>query len=308
MQQTFALIIPIFIVIAMGWIAVRRKFVDPIGSAALNGFAYWVALPSLLLGSTVTMDTNGLIDVAGIYLGCCVAVYACAVTLGALILKRTVVQAAMFGLNSTYGNISYFGAPLVSAAFGLQALPVPLAIIALQSAVLLPLTAILVEIGSRSQGSIRTVVHNTALNLLKNPIIMSLLIGIAWRTTGLDLPLPVHNLLTLLGNAAAPLALFCLGAALPTAATKSVISPEVILAVIIKLIILPTGVGIIAAEAGLSGLSWRVVVLTAAVPTAANAILLARPETRFSEASANIVVLATSLSAVTVTAILSWVR
>ena len=307
MPQTFTIIIPIFVVIAMGWIAARRNFIDPIGFIALNAFAYWVALPSLLFGSTANMDANGLLDVAGVYLGCCVAVYACAVTLGALILKRPVAQAAIFGLNATYGNVSYFGAPLVLAAFGPQALPVALVVIALQSAVILPLTAILIEIGCRSQGGIRTAVHSTAIKLLKNPIIMSFLVGFAWRTTGLGIPLAIHNLLTLLGNAAAPLALFCLGAALPTTAAKSLMSRDVVLAVMIKLVILPSAIGIVAATAGFSDLAWRVAILTAAVPTGANAILLARPETKFSEISANTVVLATSLSAMTLTLMLYWI-
>jgi malonate transporter and related proteins len=307
MQQTFTLVIPIFAVIAMGWVTTRRKFIEPTGFAALNGFAYWVALPSLLFGSIAKMETRGLIDVALVYLSCCVAVYACAMALGALFFKRSFAQAAMFGLNSTYGNVIYFGTPLVSAAFGPQALAVILAIIAVHSGVLLPLTALLIEIGSRSQGNIRTAFQNTAINLLKNPIIMSILIGFAWRGTGLGLPSAVQNLLTLLGNAAAPLALFCLGAALPTTVGRSLISSEAVLAVIIKLAILPFTVGLVASKIGLSDLAWRVAVLTAAVPTGANAILLARRDASFSEASANIVVLATALSVLTIPMILGWV-
>jgi malonate transporter len=66
MQQTLSLVIPIFVVIAMGWIATHRAFIDPPGLAALNGFAYCVALPSLLFGAFANMDVNGLIDAAGI--------------------------------------------------------------------------------------------------------------------------------------------------------------------------------------------------------------------------------------------------
>jgi malonate transporter and related proteins len=74
------------------------------------------------------------------------------------------------------------------------------------------------------------------------------------------------------------------------------------------LVILPCFVGVVAWELGLPDLSWRVAILTAAVPTGANAILLARRKTNFSEASANTVLLATALSVLTITVILDWVR
>jgi predicted permease len=128
MLQTFALIIPIFSVIAMGWLAIRRNMLDSAGLTALNGFAYWVALPSLLFGSIADIEAKGLIDVAGIYLACCIVVYGCAMVTGRLFLRFSLAQAAMFGLNSTYGNVIFLGTPLVSAAYGPRGLSLILAI------------------------------------------------------------------------------------------------------------------------------------------------------------------------------------
>lgn len=71
MLQTLGLVIPIFAVIAMGWLAIRRKMMEPNGAAALNSFAYWVALPALLFGSIAEIQTSKLIELAGIYLTCC---------------------------------------------------------------------------------------------------------------------------------------------------------------------------------------------------------------------------------------------
>lgn len=199
------------------------------------------------------------------------------------------------------------GTPLVSAAFGRHGLSLIVAIIALHSGVFLTLTAVLLKITSRAPGGIRVILQNTAANLVKNPIIMSIVVGLIWRLTALELPSPLHNLLTLLGNAAAPLALFCLGASLPTAGRLS-LTPEVALAAIIKLIVLPSAVGAVAWTIGLPDLPWRVAVLTAAVPTGANAILLARRANQFSESSAHTVVLATAVSVLTITALLSWLH
>jgi len=306
MLQTFGLVIPIFAIIAMGWLAIHRNILDQAGSAALTGFAYWVALPSLLFGSIAEIEAKGLIDLAGIYLACCLAVYGCALAVSCFLLRCPLAQAAMFGLNSTYGNVIYLATPLVSAAFGTQGLTLILAIIAVHSGVLLPLAAVLIEVGSGKQGGIGVVVRNSAINLSKNPIIMSILLGFIWRLSGLDMPLALHNFFGLLGRAAAPLALFCLGTSLPPLARGSSSVREAAAGTIMKLAVLPLSVGLVAWAAGLPGLQWRVAVLTAAMPTGANAFLLARRATDYAEASATTVVLTTAISVLTITALLNW--
>ncbi len=202
MLQTFALVIPIFAIIVMGWLAIHRNILDQAGSAALTGFAYWVALPSLLFGSIAEIEAKGLMEVAGIYLACCLAVYGFAIAASRIFLRCSLAQAAMFGLNSTYGNVIYLATPLVSAAYGVQGLTLILAIIAVHSGVLLPLAAVLIEVGSGKQGGIGVVVRNSAINLSKNPIIMSILLGFMWRLSGLGMPLALHNFFGLLGRAA----------------------------------------------------------------------------------------------------------
>jgi predicted permease len=306
MLQTFGLVIPIFAIIAMGWLAVHRNILDQAGSAALTGFAYWVALPTLLFGSIAEIDAKGLMAVAAIYLACCLAVYGVAIAASRLLLRGSLAQAAMFGLNSTYGNVIYLATPLVSAAFGAPGLTLILAIIAVHSGVLLPLTAVLIEIDSGKQGGIGIVVRNSAINLSNNPIMMSILLGFIWRLSGLDMPLALHNFFGLLGRSAAPLALFCLGTSLPPLAHGSSIVREAAASAIMKLGVLPISVGLAAWIAGLPGLQWRVAVLTAAMPTGANAFLLARRTTAFAEVSATTVVLTTAISVVTITALLNW--
>jgi malonate transporter and related proteins len=306
MLQTFGLVIPIFAIIAMGWLAVRRNILEETGSAALTGFAYWVALPALLFGSIAEIEAKGLIDVAGIYLACCLAVFAFAIAASRVFLRCSLAEAAMFGLNSTYGNVIYLATPLVSAAFGVQGLTLILAIIAVHSGVLLPLAAVLIEIDSGKQGGIGVVVRNSAINLSKNPIIVSILLGFLWRLSGLGMPLALHNFFGLLGRAAVPLALFCLGTSLPTLAVGPSIMTEAAIASIMKLAVLPISVGLAAWIVGLPSLQWRVAVLTAAMPTGANAFLLARRATNFAEASATTVVLTTAVSVLTISVLLNW--
>jgi malonate transporter len=203
-------------------------------------------------------------------------VYALSMIVSTIIFRRPFAEASMFALNATYGNVVYFGIPLVTAAFEPASLPIILAIVAVHSAVLLPGTAILIEIGSESSTSHLKTAQRVATRLLQNAIVMSIIAGLAWRFMKLDLPLPLLNTFTFLGGAAAPLALFCLGASLPNAAITLLSSVEVVVGVIIKLILLPILIGVAGGQLGVEDAAWKVAVLTAAVPTGANANLMAR--------------------------------
>jgi len=301
------LVLPIFAVIGAGHFAVRRGLVATEGLAALTGFTFWLALPALLFGSIAEMDSSGLMDVSEIYLVACLIVYVLSMAINRVILGGTLTENAVFGLNATYGNVIYLGTPVVSAVFGVKGVSLILAIIALHSGFLLPLAACLIEIGTPKQGGVGSVLRNTAFGIVRNPILMSIFLGFVWNALDLPMPGPMHDLLTMLGRAAAPLALFNLGASLPVLGGEVAIGEATVTSVI-KLAILPISVGLLADAAGLSGLPWQVAVVTAAMPTGANAFMLARKTTSFSEVSASTVVITTGLSLVTITGILSFME
>jgi len=308
MAYVASMVMPIFAIIAMGRMAIWFRVLHPDGLAALNGFAYWIALPALLFGSIAAMQTSGWLEIAWIYLLACILMYAVALLAAKLILGGPLARTAVFALNATYGNVIFLGTPVVSAVFGPDGVSLILAIIAFHSGILLPIAAVLIEISTHRNGGVLVVIRNTAGGLVRNPIIVSIFLGFVWRATGLSLPGPIQQLVALLGHAAAPLALFCLGASLPPLARESPVMHEAVFATILKLAILPVVVGTLARMAGLSGLPWTVAVVTAAMPTGANAFLLARRASAFAEASASTVVIATVMSVLTLSGLLVWIR
>ena len=181
----------------------------------------------------------------------------------------------------------YFGIPITTAAFGASGLVFILPIIALHSGVLLPLASTLIEYGSQSASG--TVLRNTLRSLLRNPIIMAIVVGFLWHAGGVPVPAPAHALLGLLGAAAPPLALFCIGASLPTVTSGS--AKEAAFEAVFKLAILPAVIGVASLTVGLSGLPVKVARITAAMPTGANAFMVARRAPAFADTSALAVVI-----------------
>ena len=241
---------------------------------------------------------------AGVYLAGCLAVYALALLLARVVLGVKLAEGAAFALNSTYGSAAYIALPVISATFGAPGLSQIVPIIALHSGVLLPLAAVLIEIGS--QGANRAVLRNTAQSLIRNPIIMSIIMGFVWNAGGIPVPPPIRALLQLFGAAAPSLALFCVGASLPCIAGGY--AREALLATTLKLGVLPITIGALSISAGLSGLPLKVALITSAMPTGANAFLVARRVAASTETSAWIVVTSLIVSLPILSALLMELR
>jgi malonate transporter and related proteins len=205
------------------------------------------------------------------------------------------------------------GIPIVVAAFGAEALAPLLGIITIHSAIILPLATVLIEFGGakdgrRGGGHPLRVLRVTGAGLLRNPVIMTMVLAFAWRGLGLGLPEVLHGFFRLIGSAGPPLALFCLGAALPPLAAGAGVIREVLLACLLRLVLTP---GLMLGAGwwlGMQGTAFKVAVLVSGMPTGANAFLLARRTATAAEASASTVVVATAASLFSLSLLLAALR
>ncbi len=305
MTQLFGIIAPVFALILMGAVANRRRLIAPAGFRGINDLVFFAGLPALLFVSVVDAPPLRLADVAGSFLAAAILLFALAVLIGRTALRLSLARSSVFSLNCVFGNTVMLGIPVVGAAYGAAGLANLLAIIAFHSAVLLPLASLLIESDSAHGRTPVQVVRSVVPATFRNPIVVSILLAFGWRATGLDLPVPLHRLLLMVAPAGPPLALFCLGASLPRLSGLTGLR-EMVCATAAKLLLLPSLAGCIAWALGVDGLAFKVVVLTAGLPTGANAFLLARRSEMMAEASAGTVVTSTALSLVTLTVLLRW--
>jgi predicted permease len=291
-------ILPVFALIAIGWSARRLRLVEPSALRGLRDLVFFLAMPALLFSAIETAPPIDFVNVTSVYFAAALCVFAFAFGVGHL-LRLPLARAAMLALNSSYGNTVLMGVPIIVAALGKDALAPLLAIVALHSAILLPLAGVLVEmdvVGSQRRRPL-VILAATLARTLRNPIIMSILIASLWRVSGVPVPDPLSELLRLLGAAATPLALICLGAALPS---LDALAPDAaaIIGAVLKLAALPALVWAIGRYAHMPDLPLKVAVLVGAMPTGANAFLLTHRNESLAEASTAIVLTTTLLSAI----------
>ena len=310
-------LVPIVGLIGLGRLVVGIGLVDASGARGLTNLVFWFLMPALLFlsvaggpppGAAPAGPLPGAAATTGLYFAVALPLFGMAVAIGRAALRLTLAQASVFGLNAVFGNTVMMGIPVVGAVWGARGLPVLLSIVAAHSHVLLPLATILIELGpGRRGGGLWSAVAGPLVQSLKNPIISSILLAFLWRWVGLPLPDALRRLLELMGQAGPTLALICLGASLPDLRRASA-GPTVLLAVAIKLLVMPAAMAVAAAAAAIPMPAAAVMVATAAMPTGANAFLLARRAESMMEESAATMVVATLCAAVTLSAVLAMTR
>ena len=309
MSTLFGIIAPVFALITLGACAMRARFLDAAALRGMTDFVFYLAMPSLLFSSIARAPELRLIDVAGSFIGGAFLLFFLAVLLARLVFRVRLAQASMFGLNSVFGNTVMLGIPIVDAAYGPEGVANLLAVIAFHSGLLLPMATILIEADPASGGGRGTLgVLRAALpGIARNPVVVTIAFAFAWRLTGFGIPAPALRFFMLLGAAGPPMALFCLGASLPRPTGWHDLR-EIGLAAIFKLVAMPAIVAVLAHLAGVTGVAYAVVVIASAMPTGANAFLLARRFHTMAEASASTVVVSTALSLVTLAIVLGLVK
>jgi malonate transporter len=307
MAVVLGIVAPVFIIIALGFAAAKRHHVEPAGFTGLNAFAFSLAAPALLFLGGTTGAVGGGRAALAFFVGTA-AVYAATLLAARRLGGRPLGAAGMLALDATFGNTVMMGIPLVSAAFGTEALAVLLAILALHSMLLLGTATVVAEIGLHARAPWRRVLRATVAGVARNPVVMAVVAALLWRL--LRLPAPpesIRRALELLGAAGPPVALFCLGGSLAGLAARAAWR-ETLAAGTLKLFAMPAAVWAACVALDVPRFETAVTVLVAALPTGANAFLLAQRYRIEADRSGATVLVTTALSVVTLSALLAWLR
>jgi hypothetical protein len=219
------------------------------------------------------------------------------------------------GIAASWGNVAYMGVPLCLAAFGEASLPPAMLAVIVTSLIGLVLGIMLIELEVAAGHSPLVTFLNAFWNVARNPLPLSMVAGLVWSALALPLPTPVEKWLDLLGAAASPCALFAIGLFLSDKSVsdtdKSLASglTEAGLATLIKLLLQPLlAACLLPLFVDLRSVPGQVALVMAALPTGANAFVLARQFDSQVEQNTGSVLLSTAFSVLTVSALLVWLR
>jgi malonate transporter len=304
MQTSLAIVLPLFALILTGFVFVRARLLGADGVKGIGAFVFNLAVPALLFRSMATglpHDGAGLEVVYVYYLGGAI-VFALTMLIGRLAFGLDLAQQALMAITATFSNSVLIGIPLVFAAFGREGQIAVLLITSLHSAIFVTLATVLVEIGRGAGAQPLAILRSVAAN----PLLLSVLAGAAWGLTGWELVAPVDTFTRLLASAAAPSALFALGATLAQFPVRGA-AQDIATITVLKMIVHPALVWLLAHHVfGLAPTETAVAVIIAALPSGVNPFILAQRYGLYVQRAASSVVVTTALAVVTAALLLAW--
>ncbi|WP_159997173.1 AEC family transporter [Roseomonas sp. 18066] len=303
MQTLLTVVAPIFLLIGIGYVAARRRWISEEGLSGMTDFVFRLAMPCLLINGATTPHPNGGLTAFAFFAGCLVT-YGLALLLSGGVLRMRLAEGGTFALNAAFGNTAMIGIPLVLAAYGQAGLSQMLAIVGLHSLILLPIGTVVGEIAQNARAPLAAIAKATFVSVLKNPIVMAVLIGLVITLAGIPVPPVARRFLEMTGLAGPPVALFCLGAGLIAFDARRD-WPQALFCTVLKLLLMPAMVWLLAWLVGLPPLATAVAVLAAGMPTGANAFFLARRYGAGADSSGATVLLSTILSVATLAVLLA---
>lgn len=306
MADILAVILPVFLVVGAGFLAVWRGLFSNEAVDGLNTFSQKFAIPCLLFSAIATLDLGAEFDLrllgtfySGSVMGFLVGM------LGArLWFKRPWTDAVAIGFACMFANSVLLGLQISERAYGVEALAANFAVVSVHAAVCYMVGIVAMEIARGAGSGLKAVAlaKNVARAIFGNALMIGIALGFAVNLSGIALPAMVEDALGLMIQAALPAALFGLGGVLHRYRPEGD-AMTIAFICFVSLILHPAWVFLWGT--GLSGLTdaqLRAAVVTAAMAPGVNAYLFANMYGKARRVVASSVLIGTALTTLTAAA------
>lgn len=303
MLSVLNVIAPVFVLIGLGYLAVRLKLYPQEGVRGLLAYVNNFATPCLLFRAMLEVDFEAAFNLAIIgpyYIGA-FSVMLIAAMIAKYGFKRRPGESVSVGFAAMFTNTVLVGIPVLQRAFGEEAMPIVYSIIGLHAPILMTVGMFVMELARRDGGKVSGALWQGLKKSLTNPILIGIALGIIGNLFGLQLSGVVEDVTLLLAITVMPVALFGLGGALNeyrlgdtwaqalmTSSMQLVVHPAIAWVVMVPIL-------------GVDPDLARYGVLLAAMPAGINIYIFATFYNRAVDVAANTILLSTVLSLFTIT-------
>lgn len=297
---------PLFVLMAMGYIARQIRFVSDDFLAELNRFVFRFCLPLMLfqdIRHSYSGDFSNLNLILASLIGMTVIILLLFV-LVPLFIKRKGERGSM--IQGIYrSNFLIYGLPLATGMYGDEVL----ASISMLMGILIPfynITAVIV-LSIYSENNHQISIKSILKDIVTNPLIIGCFFGLLGGMVHLTLPRFLEIPLSQLATMAAPLALFVVGGEFKFGSFRNNLV-KVLVATASRLIVIPVAILFVFVLMGFRNVDLAVLISIFATPTAMSSYIMAKNMGNDATLSAQIVILTTACSSVTIFLIVFFLR
>ncbi|KDN10870.1 MAG: AEC family transporter [Gilliamella sp.] len=297
--------LPLFILILLGYLAVKIGRWQKTVTDSLTKFTFYIAFPIMLFQIMSHFSEQSQIDikVLFVFFGGSFIVFAFGCLVASKLFKLTGSESTLFAMGGIYTNTVFVGIPIIKMLLGEKAIPIVAIIVIFNALILWTLATVSIEFVQMGKFSGRSFIK-ALKNVSKNPIIIGIFTGIVVNYIGLPMPKFINQSTKMVSDMTAPLSLIVLGMGLAEykIRDKLLITTSIC---ILKLAALPIVTYIMGKLLGLPTLELQVVVLLSSVSIAINCYMMARQFEVLQGPIASSLLISTTLSSITTPLILS---
>lgn len=217
MFQTLAITGPIYLVIGLGFVAVRFRVFSRTDMRVLGQFVVKFALPALVFTALSQRSIAEIVDIRYLldYVAASLVVMFIAFGWGWWRQGKSFTMSALCGLGMSSSNSGYIGYPIAVLVCGGSVAAVGLAMcMVVENLVMIPLGMLLAEMGHSKEGVWHRVMGQALLQLLRHPVILAMVAGIVVALMGIPVSTTLARTINLLAMSSTAVSLFVIGGSL----------------------------------------------------------------------------------------------
>lgn len=288
---------PVFVLVLLGLVLRRTKLINEVFVQQASNLVFRATMPVMIAVGLMKTDISTAFDVqAGILFTLFSVVSFGLIWVWARLRVEPRVDRGVYVQGAFRHNCGMVGLALVVNQYGEAGLGIASFLLALHAFIF---NIMSIFVLSYYSSSLKLKPVQFTLDIVKNPLILSVIVGIALNLLGIRFSPWIETSLTSFGSLTLTLGLICVGASLSLISVR--VSGGVALsAALVKLIWIPGISAVVLIAMGVEGMVLGALVLFMASPTAAASVVMVRAAQGNHGLAATIVVLATLGSVVTV--------
>ena len=292
--------IPVFLVMIVGYVLKNIGLLDDHFVKTLNSFNYKVTLPMLLFKDLSKTDFTQVWDTRYVLFCFLVTLFCISISwIGVRLFFKTTDLRGEFIQAAYRSSAAVLGIALIQNIYGDSTIA-PLMIIGTVPLYNAAAVVVLSFNGPDARGMDRAAVKKTLKDILTNPIILGILLGVIFSLLPFSLPTIASKTVNNLAVLASPLALIGLGAGFEGKKALACIKPTIVCS-IIKLLVWPALFLPLAAWMGFTDQKLIALLIMLGSPTTASCYIMAKNLRHEGVLTSSVVVSTTFLSSVTLT-------
>lgn len=303
MSAIFANVLPVFILILVGWMLAATRYLKEDVGEALGSFVFKVAIPCLLF---LTLGKDDFTSASPVklwvaYFGGIGLAWMVGQILTKTVFKRDARASIVGAFAACFSNLGFIGLPLISSIFGHDGLAVVSLILAIHLPLMMTVSVVLMENQANKEAarSASATVRKVFGTLIRNPIIVAILFSLAIRFSDAPIPGSIELVASKIAGVAGPAGLIAVGMSLRRYPVAGNVTAATVISGL-KLVFMPLAVLVLAKFLGLPDVWTMSAVLAATMPTGVNAWLLANQFDTGRNLAASVITITTALGVVTV--------